>query len=167
MTSFREMRFDDLFKINSLVFDAHTEVYSLTFFVKHFLEFPGLTQIAEAPGPVHRGMGYIFGYLDKHNKEPHGHVASLTVSDEYRRLGLATALMDYFFLISDLKGASFVNLYMRSSNHAAYQLYCSLGYAHCRTMLDYYPDHPEPENAYEMRKYIPRSMEFISDYTAN
>jgi len=51
MTSFREMRFDDLFKINSLVFDALTEVYSLTFFVKHFLEFPGLSQIAIAPGP--------------------------------------------------------------------------------------------------------------------
>ncbi|XP_016998542.3 N-alpha-acetyltransferase 20 [Drosophila takahashii] len=161
MTSFREMRFDDLFKINSLLFDSLTEVYSLTFFVKHLLEFPGLSRIAEAPGPNDgRRMGYIFGqYLAKQNKEPHGHVAALTVSPEYRRLGLATALMEYFFMVSDHKGASFVNLFMRASNIAAYQLYTAMGYAHRQTYLDYYPDHLEPENAYEMRKYIPRPME--------
>ncbi|XP_016961788.1 N-alpha-acetyltransferase 20 [Drosophila biarmipes] len=160
MTSFREMRFDDLFKINSLVFDALTEVYSLTFFVTHLLEFPGLTQIAEAPGRDGRKMGYIFGHFQaKRNKEPHGHVAALTVSPEYRRLGLATALMDYFFTAADHKGASFVNLFMRASNHAAYHLYCSMGYAHRETFVDYYPDHPEPEDAYEMRKYLPRPLE--------
>ncbi|XP_017075204.2 N-alpha-acetyltransferase 20 [Drosophila eugracilis] len=158
MTSFREMRFDDLFKINSLVFDAFTEVYSLTFFVKHLLEFPGLSQIAEAPGG--KRMGYIFGqFLTKKVKEPHGHVSALTISPDYRRLGVATALMDYFFMMSDLKGASFVNLFMRTSNQAAYKLYSSMGYAHCQTFVDYYPDNPEPEDAYEMRRYIPRPME--------
>jgi len=160
MTSFREMRFDDLFKINSLVFDALTEVYSLTFFVKHFLEFPGLSQIAIAPGPDGRPMGYIFGqYQVKRNQDPYGHVAALTVSPEYRRLGLATSLMDFFFMVSDLKGASYVNLFMRISNRAAYQLYTSLGYAHRQTFLDYYPDEPKPESAYELRKYVPRPME--------
>ncbi|XP_052852153.1 N-alpha-acetyltransferase 20 [Drosophila gunungcola] len=157
MSSFREMRFDDLFKINSLVFDAQTEVYSLTLFIKHLLEFSGLTQIAEAPDS--RRIGYIFGYLAEHNKEPYTHVASLTVSAEYRRIGLATALMDCFFLKSDHKGSSFVNLFMRAGNEAAHRLYCSLGYAHCKTLIDYYADRPEPENAYEMIKYIPRSME--------
>ncbi|XP_017047761.2 N-alpha-acetyltransferase 20 [Drosophila ficusphila] len=158
MTSFREICFNDLFKINSLVFDALTEVYSLKFFVKHLMEFPGLSQIAEAPDG--RRVGYIFGdYKAKQNEEPHGHVSVLSVSADYRRLGLATALMDYFFAMSDLEGASFVNLFMRASNQAAYKLYCFLGYAHCQTLLDYYPDNPDPENAYEMRKYIPRSMD--------
>jgi len=160
MTNFREMRFDDLFKINSLVFDALTEVYSLTFFVKHLLEFPGLSRIAEAPGPEGPLMGYIFGhYVAKQNQEPHSHVAALTVSSEYRRLGLATALMDYLFMAASHKGASFVNLFMRASNQAAYHLYTSMGYAHRQTLVDYYPDDPEPENAFEMRKYIPRPME--------
>ncbi|XP_043662746.1 N-alpha-acetyltransferase 20-like isoform X1 [Drosophila teissieri] len=160
MTSFREMRFDDLFKINSLVFDALTEVYSLTFFVKHLSQFPGLSQVAEAPGPDARPLGYIFGqYQVKNPMEPYGHVAALTVSPEYRRLGLATALMDYFFMASDLKGASYVNLFMRTSNQAAYQLYTSMGYAHWQTFADYYPDDPMPENAYELRKYVRRPLE--------
>ncbi|EDV58711.1 N-alpha-acetyltransferase 20 [Drosophila erecta] len=160
MTSFRELRFDDLLKINSLVFDALTEVYSLTFFVKHLLQFPGLSQIAEAPGPDGRPMGYIFGqYQVKRHQEPYAHVAALTVSPEYRRLGVATALMDYFFVVSDLKGASYVSLFMRTSNQAAYQLYTSMGYAHRKTFQDYYPDVPKPESAYELRKYVLRPME--------
>ncbi|XP_039226942.1 N-alpha-acetyltransferase 20 isoform X2 [Drosophila yakuba] len=129
--------------------------YSLTFFVKHLSQFPGLSQVAEAPGPDGRLMGYIFGqYQLKKTQEPYGHVAALTVSPEYRRLGLATALMDYFFTVSDLKGASYVNLFMRTSNQAAYQLYTSMGYAHRQTIADYYP-----ESAYELRKYVPRHME--------
>jgi len=34
-----------------------------------------------------------------------------------------------------------------------------LGYAHRQTFLDYYPDEPKPESAYELRKYVPRPME--------
>ncbi|KAH8413547.1 hypothetical protein KR009_012268, partial [Drosophila setifemur] len=155
MTSLREMRFDDLFKLNSLVFDALTEVYSLTFFVRYLLEFPELTQIAIAPGPEGRQMGYIFGqYKVRENSDLYGHVAALTVSSEYRRLGMATTLMQFFFRMMELKGASYVNLFMRSSNEAAFDLYRSLGYAHRLTLKDYYPDVPNPEDAYEMRKYI-------------
>lgn len=147
------MQFDDLFKFNSLVFDALTEVYSLTFFVKHLLEFPGLSQIAVAPGPEGRRMGYIFGKTETRsgNGEKQGHVSALTVSAEYRRLGVATALMDYFYMAQALRGAILVNLFLRCSNLVAYRLYCSLGYAHRRTVPYYYP---EPENAFEMRKYI-------------
>lgn len=160
MTSLREMRFDDLFKINSLAFDSLTEMYSLTFFVKHLLEFPELSQIAIAPGSEGRRMGYIFGvyHLTKNN-EIYGHVAALTVSPEYRRIGVATTLMDFFDRILDFKGANYVDLYMRVSNKAAYDLYCSLGYALRRTVQDYYPDQPNPEDAYEMRKYFPRPLE--------
>ncbi|KAH8381195.1 N-alpha-acetyltransferase 20 [Drosophila serrata] len=158
MTSLREMRFDDLFKFNSLVFDALTEVYSLTFFVEHLLEFPGLSQIAVAPGPEGRRMGYIFGKKENLSKKwgSQGHISALTVSAEYRRLGVATALMNYFYKALDLRGASCINLFMRCTNLVAYHLYCSLGYVHQRTVLDYYP---EPENAFEMRKYIRRPME--------
>ncbi|KAH8339383.1 hypothetical protein KR059_003708 [Drosophila kikkawai] len=158
MTTLREMQFDDLFKFNSLVFDALTEVYSLTFFVKHLLEFPGLSQIALAPGSEARRMGYIFGKKEYIGSmwDPQGHISALTVSSEYRRVGVATALMDYFYTALDLRGASSINLFLRCSNLVAYRLYCSLGYALQRTVLDYYP---EPENAFEMRKYIRRPLE--------
>ncbi|KAH8255499.1 hypothetical protein KR038_004741 [Drosophila bunnanda] len=157
MTSLREMQFDDLFKFNSLVFDALTEVYSLTFFVEHLLKFPGLSQIAVAPGPEGRRMGYIFGKENlTRTGDSQGHISALTVSAEYRRLGVATALMDYFYTDLALRGASCINLFMRCTNLVAYRLYCSLGYEHQRTVLDYYP---EPENAFEMRKYIRRPME--------
>ncbi|KAH8249215.1 hypothetical protein KR032_007325 [Drosophila birchii] len=157
MTSLREMLFDDLFKFNSLVFDALTEVYSLTFFVEHLLKFPGLSQIAIAPGPEGRRMGYIFGKKENIGKwNSQGHISALTVSAEYRRLGVATALMNYFYTALSHRGASWVNLFMRCSNLIAYRLYCSLGYVNQGTVLDYYP---EPENAFEMRKYIRRPME--------
>ncbi|KAH8305483.1 hypothetical protein KR018_010869 [Drosophila ironensis] len=160
MACFREMCFDDLFKINSLVFDALTEVYSLTFFVKHLLEFPELTQIAIAPGPEGRRMGYIFGthHVPK-NKVIYGHVAALTVSADYRRLGVASTLMKQFSRTMRVKGAAYVNLFMRVSNIAALQLYRSLGYVPYGTVKDYYPDPGKPESALELRKFLDRKTQ--------
>ncbi|SPP85747.1 N-alpha-acetyltransferase 20 [Drosophila guanche] len=154
MTSVREMHLEDLFKFNSLVFDAQTEVYSLKLFLTHLLKWPELSQIAVAPGPEARPMGYIFGkhFKSKHN-EWHGHVCALTVSDAYRRIGVATLLMAHIDRALDDKGALYVDLFLRQSNRAAHALYSSLGYVLRRTVLDYYCyDKPLPENAYDMRK---------------
>jgi ribosomal protein S18 acetylase RimI-like enzyme len=51
-------------------------------------------------------MGYVIGKAEGEDKLWHGHVSALTVAPEYRRLGLAKTLMDYF-----------VDLFVRQSNH--------------------------------------------------
>ncbi|XP_022220150.1 N-alpha-acetyltransferase 20 [Drosophila obscura] len=159
MTTMREMQLEDLFKFNSLVLDPQTEVYSLKFFLTHLLKWPELSQIAVAPGPEGRPMGYIFGkYFESKLSEWHGHVCALTVSDAYRRIGVATLLMAHIARALDAKGAVYVDLFLRSSNSAAHALYSSLGYVLRRTVLDYYPDVPMPENAYDMRMPLARDV---------
>ncbi|XP_030377301.1 N-alpha-acetyltransferase 20 [Scaptodrosophila lebanonensis] len=157
MTSIRQINFDDLFKFNALVFDPLTEVYGLGFFLRHIIQWPELTRIAFAPNG--QSMGYIFGKCTGPNMERlHGHICALTVSAEYRRLGLASALMALFALELDLKRAWYVDLFVRQSNVNAYKLYSSLGYIQRRLLLDYYPG-TTPENAYNMRKALARDVE--------
>ncbi|XP_068151645.1 N-alpha-acetyltransferase 20 [Drosophila tropicalis] len=156
MTSFREMRLDDLFKLNPLVFDYFTEVYSLPFFVKHLIQWSGQSQVAESPnGQI---KGYIFGKTVTNCPKTHGHICALTVAQDYRRLGVGTCLMNHFSKFVDQQGACYVNLLLRCSNIAAYELYRRLGYIHRRTLLDYYPD-AVPENAFDMLKPLSRDLQ--------
>ncbi|KAH8414988.1 hypothetical protein KR215_003124 [Drosophila sulfurigaster] len=151
MSCLREMRLDDLFTFNPLVFDPFTEVYRIGFFMRHIAQWPELAAASIAPDG--RLVGFIFGkFLDgvKDNTQQHGHVCALTVLSDYRRLGIASLLMNYFAQMLDVKSAWYVDLYLRCSNSAAYNLYCALGYEMRRVLLDYYPGDPE-ENAYDMR----------------
>ncbi|EDV94046.1 N-alpha-acetyltransferase 20 [Drosophila grimshawi] len=150
MTSLRALQLDDLFKFNALVFDPLTEVYHLGFFLRHLALWPELAVAATAPdGQL---VGFIFGkcfnkFTD--SSQLHGHVCSLTVSADYRRLSIASLLMKYFAHILDLKYAWYVDLFLRCSNQSALKLYCALGYTLRRVLLDYYPGNPE-EDAYDM-----------------
>lgn len=49
-----------------------------------------------------RMMGYILGKAEGDAKLWHGHVTAVTVSPEYRRLGVAKNLMAYLVSISNL-----------------------------------------------------------------
>lgn len=46
-------------------------------------------------------MGYLMGKLEGRGKDWHSHVTAITVSPEYRRLGVARGMMDGFELSSD------------------------------------------------------------------
>ena len=48
-----------------------------------------------------RMMGYLMGKLEGRGKDWHSHVTAITVSPEYRRLGVARGMMDGFELSSD------------------------------------------------------------------
>lgn len=152
MTAVREMHADDLFKFNVLVFDPFTEVYNLNFFMRHLAQWPEMALAATAPDD--KLVGFIFGKCLKGPKPSdllHGHVCALTISQEYRRLSIASLLMNCFAVMQDLHKAWFVDLYLRCSNKAAFKLYSALGYKLHRELLQYYPGDPE-ENAYHMRK---------------
>jgi ribosomal protein S18 acetylase RimI-like enzyme len=48
-------------------------------------------------------MGYIMGKAEGHVENWHGHVTALTVSPEFRRLGLAATLMTWLEDVSEKK----------------------------------------------------------------
>ncbi|XP_023160781.1 N-alpha-acetyltransferase 20 [Drosophila hydei] len=151
MSCLREMHLDDLFKFNTLVFDPFTEVYRLSFFMRHLAQWPELAVAAITPhGQL---AGFIFGKFQPgmDDTDMHGHVCALTVEMHFRRLGVASLLMNHFAQMLDYKNAWYVDLYLRCSNESAYKLYCSLGYCLRRVLLEYYPGDPD-EDAYDMRK---------------
>ena len=84
----------------------------------------------------------------------HGHVTAVTVSPEFRRLGVAKKLMFYLEDVSTrIFNAYFVDLFVRVSNKLAQLMYGNLNYVVYRQVLEYYSGE---EDAYDMRKALPR-----------
>ena len=76
------------------------------------------------------------------------HVTAVTVSPEYRRLGVAKTLMTYLENISSLHyNAYFVDLFVRKSNNLAQFMYTNLNYVIYRRVIEYYSGE---EDAYGM-----------------
>ena len=88
----------------------------------------------------------------------HAHVTALTVSPDYRRLGLAATLMKFLEDVAEDKDCYFVDLFVRVSNKIAIGMYQNLGYVVYRTVLEYYVGDPD-EDAYDMRKACSRDVD--------
>ena len=101
-------------------------------------------------------LGKVQG--NRHNeisKDQHGHVSAVTVAPQFRRQGLARALMDCLEEVTiKMHDGFFVDLFVRPSNKIAVGMYESLGYCVYRTVEDYY----HGEDAYDMRKAMPRDV---------
>ncbi|KAK0172358.1 hypothetical protein PV328_005688 [Microctonus aethiopoides] len=155
MSIIRPFTCSDLFKYNNVNLDTLTETYGLSFYMLYLAHWPEYVQVAESPsGEI---MGYIMGKAEGPGESWHGHVTALTVSPDYRRLGLAAKLMKYLEDISEKKQAYFVDLFVRVSNKVAIQMYQQLGYIVYRTVLEYYSGDPD-EDAYDMRKALSRDV---------
>ena len=113
-----------------------------------------------------------------------GHVTAVTVSPEYRRLGIAPATKHIIHLLAlnththctclikigvannlmrELEkisnvvyNAHFVDLFVRKTNALAIAMYTQLGYSIFRRVLSYYSDNSE--DAYDMRKALVRDV---------
>lgn len=108
-------------------------------------------------------MCLVMGKAEGHGENWHGHVTALTVSPDFRRLGLAATLMTFLEEVSERymileciscinfnffrKRAYFVDLFVRVSNKVAINMYTNLGYIVYRTVLEYYSGDPD-EDAY-------------------
>ena len=104
-------------------------------------------------------MGYILGKAESFEREVnswHGHVTAVTVPPEYRRLGMASRLMDKLEKASDHAKAFFVDLFVRKSNQLAIDMYSKMGYSVYRQVIGYYSGE---EDAYDMRKPLSRDPE--------
>uniref|UniRef100_U5EMW1 N-alpha-acetyltransferase 20 n=1 Tax=Corethrella appendiculata TaxID=1370023 RepID=U5EMW1_9DIPT len=155
MTTLRPFTCDDMFKFNKVNLDPLTETYCLSFYMQYLAHWPEFFQVAESPnGEI---MGYIMGKAAGHGENWHSHVTALTVSPDYRRLGLALTLMNFLEDVSEKKRCYFVDLFVRVSNTIAINMYQNLGYIVYRTVLEYYTGDPD-EDAYDMRKACSRDV---------
>ena len=102
-------------------------------------------------------VGYVMAKIDDEeetgSKEVKGHITSLSVFREYRRLGIAKKLMEStHHSMKEDYSLNLVTLHVRVSNVAALGLYKDrLGYEQLETDVGYYLD---GEDAYLMRKTI-------------
>ena len=132
------------------------ENYTFKYYYYHVLSWPDLLYVAEDIS-TKKIVGYVLAKVDDEDeseaKETKGHITSLSVLRDYRRLGLAKRLMDATHRA--MKGVyelASVTLHVRVSNIAAMGLYRDrLGYAVLDIDEGYYAD---GESAYKMKKVL-------------
>jgi len=155
MTTLRPFECGDLFRFNNINLDPLTETYNIPFYMTYISTWPSLCATYEDSNG--RLMGYILGKAEGHDELWHGHVTAVTVSSEFRRLGVAKNLMAYLEDASERQyNAYFVDLFVRVSNKLAQLMYRNLGYIVFRQVLGYYS---REEDAYDMRRRLPRDKQ--------
>lgn len=150
----REFRASDLNAVVSINRRVLPENYPEWFFMEHHLSFPKAFIVAEMNGEL---VGYMmnrveygWSYVNKGRAAKKGHVVSIGVLPQARRIGIATNMM--------LRGmnamrafyeAEEVFLEVRVSNTPAISLYKKLGFEIAGRIPRYYSD---GEDAYIMAR---------------
>lgn len=93
----------------------------------------------------------VLGYALLKIRGRQGHLESLAVDPDARRLGLGRALLTAAEEACLGRGARHMRLEIREDNPAAYALYQSLGYRQHGTWLEYYEDESD---ALRLRKVL-------------
>jgi ribosomal-protein-alanine N-acetyltransferase len=148
----RETTMKDLNAVVAINREVLPENYPTWFFVEHLEQFPKAFIVAEVGGRV---VGYVmsrveYGWSNLLKGRPvrKGHIVSVGVLPEARRLGIATVMM--LRAMKAMKvyyGAAEVYLEVRVSNTPAISLYEKLGYKVVGRIPKYYSD---GEDAYLM-----------------
>ena len=179
MTTVRPFEPTDLFKFNNVNMDHWTETYSNGFYLNYLAQWPDMMLTACA-AHSDKIMGYVVGKTEGRAAKRlvaeemtlHGHVTAVTIAPEYRRLGVAQMLMDFFELASErIYEAYFVDLFVRPSNAKAILMYKKRGYSVYRRIHAYYSGgSARAEDGYgmildtyqDMRKSLPRDSRSIT-----
>ena len=131
------------------------EHYPYFFWYEHYELWRDIFLVAVVGGKIvgynmcriEMGVGHI-----KRGIVKQGHVVSIAVLPEYRRRGIATALMSRAMdAMKNKYGASEVYLEVRVSNEPAIRLYEKLGFTKVRILRGYYLD---GEDAYLMAREL-------------
>jgi ribosomal-protein-alanine N-acetyltransferase len=131
------------------------EHYPYFFWYEHYELWRDIFLVAVVGGKIvgynmcriEMGVGHI-----KRGIVKQGHVVSIAVLPEYRRRGIATALMlRAMDTMKNKYGASEVYLEVRVSNEPAIRLYEKLGFTKVRILRGYYLD---GEDAYLMAREL-------------
>ncbi|MGC8597210.1 MAG: GNAT family N-acetyltransferase [Thermocladium sp.] len=152
----REFSLRDLQSVTYINRAVLPENYPDFFFVEHHMNFPKSFIVAELGGKI---VGYVmtrveFGWsnLRRGGVARKGHIVSIGVLPEARRLGVAYNLMIRSMrAMKRFYNASEVYLEVRVSNAPAIGLYTKLGYKIVSTLRGYYQD---GEDAYIMARTL-------------
>lgn len=124
----------DLLHIQSCNILNLPENYQYKYYLFHMLSWPKASWIAEIGLDDPKIVGYILAKIedDDSSNQLQGHITSISIMREYRRLGIAEGLMkqagiDVFELLEkfifEYYGAKTITLHVRKSNEAAINLY--------------------------------------------
>ncbi len=106
-----------------------------------------------------RIVGYVLAKMEDDNEDgiAHGHITSISVLRDYRKLGIATKLMRAtHHQMQTIYGAKYCSLHVRVSNRVALGLYVDvLNYEVVDTEVEYYAD---KEDAYDMVLFFDKSV---------
>lgn len=106
-------------------------------------------------------VGYVLAKMEEDSKSddyiPHGHITSISVLRDYRKLGIATKLMRAAHnAMETIYGAKFCSLHVRQSNRSALGMYRDvLKYETIDIEFEYYSD---KEHAYDMVLFFDKSV---------
>jgi ribosomal protein S18 acetylase RimI-like enzyme len=179
MVSIRRGRYSDLIQAQHCNVNCLPENYGMKYWMYHALTWPQLTYVAEDDsGKI---VGYVLAKMcvralgrrasvavphhapllprrdEDDPSEPHGHITSLAVSRMYRKIGLATKLMNCSMRsMVEVYKAKYASLHVRETNYAAMRLYRDTLAFNVKGMEAHY--YADGENAYEMRKPLTRDM---------
>lgn len=170
MTSIKPFQMNDLFKLNPVNLDPFTENFNLLFYFQYVTEWPDLffKSVAPVPSWAPEITGYMMGKTEGKlsKKEWHTHITAVTISRDYRRLGLASDLCRHLEEITSKEPylTLFVDLFVKVTNNVARLLYEKLGYSVYRRVIGYYGQtYPTDRNhvddlidGFDMRKALPR-----------
>jgi len=131
------------------------ENYAPYFFLDTFNSLPQTFIVADLQRQV---VGYImcrlehgFSELRKLHFAKKGHIVSVAVMPDFRRIGIGESLVERVSTALASLGANECYLEVRMSNDAAINLYKKLGFVNARTIPRYYYD---GSDAYLMVKAI-------------
>ncbi len=162
MVGIRRATLDDLINMQQTNLMCLPENYQLKYYLYHGLSWPHLLHVAETDSG--RIVGYVLAKIDEDSGKKDlpvaGHITSISVHRDYRKLGIAKRLMDICLEeMVEIYDAAHCSLNVRVSNVGAMSLYRDvLGFKVLQEEVDYYAD---DENAFEMRKYFKPEYEKI------
>lgn len=88
--------------------------------------------------------GVVLGYAGLTVVADEGYINNIAVRQEYRRQGVASALLGVFIRFARAQGLRFLTLEVRPSNEAAKRMYMKRGFAQVGRRKDYY-DSPKED----------------------
>lgn len=94
----------------------------------------------------------VAGYLGMHHVLDEGYIANVAVFPNYRRQGVASALLRHLVEYARSQALSFLSLEVRMSNFAAISLYDAFGFEKVGKRPGFYLD--PPEDAWIMTLYL-------------
>jgi ribosomal-protein-alanine N-acetyltransferase len=106
--------------------------------------------------------GVVLGYAGLSVVAGEGYINNSAVRQEYRKQGVASALLDVFLRFAQAQNLSFITLEVRASNDSAKRLYMKHGFAQVGRRKDYY-DAPKEDAILMTRSFGEEAEQEVFD----